>query len=199
MIQRLRRSWESMSLYFPVMLMGLLALGSWWLVRNAPSVPKEVVAKTTSNLPDYTMAHFSVKDYDANGRMQSEVTGESAAHYPETDTLEIQRVMLRGYALDGTRTTATGNKGVSNADASEVQLWGNAVVVRDQHPSRPVMRFESEFLHAWTREERVKSHLPVVVMQGHDKFTGDSLAYDNINQAVQMQGRVRGVLQPGRP
>ena len=32
----LRRGWEGASVYLPVLLMGLLALGTWWLVRNAP-------------------------------------------------------------------------------------------------------------------------------------------------------------------
>jgi hypothetical protein len=33
----LRQGWEKFSLYLPVILMGLLALGTWWLVRNAPA------------------------------------------------------------------------------------------------------------------------------------------------------------------
>ena len=30
------RAWDRMSLYVPVMLMGLLALGTYWLARNTP-------------------------------------------------------------------------------------------------------------------------------------------------------------------
>jgi hypothetical protein len=75
MIQAVRRSWESLSLYLPVLLMALLALGSWWLVRNAPSAPKAAQERSVGHDPDYTMVHFMVKDFDVQGRMQSEIRG----------------------------------------------------------------------------------------------------------------------------
>lgn len=198
MINAVRRSWESLSLYLPVLLMALLALGSWWLVRNAPSAPKAAQERLVNHDPDYTMTQFMVKDFDAQGRMQSEIRGDRADHFPDTDTLDIQNVDMRGYAPDGAKTTATAKKGISNSDASEVQLWGNAVVIRQPLPPKSPMQFEGEFLHAWTQEERVKSHLPVVLTQGKDRFTADQLDYDNVSRVVQMQGRVRGVLEPGR-
>ena len=198
MIHAVRRSWENLSLYLPVLLMALLALGSWWLVRNAPSAPKAAQERPVNHDPDYTMTQFMVKDFDAQGRMQSEIRGDRADHFPDTDTMEIQNVDMRGYAPDGAKTTATAKKGISNSDASEVQLWGNAVVIRQPLPPKSPMQFEGEFLHAWTQEERVKSHLPVVLTQGKDRFTADQLDYDNVSRVVQMQGRVRGVLEPGR-
>lgn len=198
MIHAARRSWETLSLYLPVLLMAMLALGSWWLVRNAPSAPKAQQERVVSHDPDYSMTEFMVKDFDMQGRMQSEIRGDRADHYPDTDTMEIQNVDMRGFAPDGAKTTATAKKGISNSDASEVQLWGNAVVVRQPLPPKLPMQFEGEFLHAWTQEERVKSHLPVVLTQGKDRFTADRLDYDNVSRVVQMQGRVRGVLEPGR-
>jgi Low specificity phosphatase (HAD superfamily) len=36
--------------------------------------------------PDYFMKLFSVKSFDATGRMQSEIKGEMGRHYPDTDT-----------------------------------------------------------------------------------------------------------------
>lgn len=36
MIAKWRRISDKASMYLPVLIMGLLALGTWWLVRNAP-------------------------------------------------------------------------------------------------------------------------------------------------------------------
>ena len=198
MIHAVRRSWESLSLYLPVLLMALLAAGSWWLVRNAPSAPKTAQERPVTHEPDYTMTQFMVKDFDAQGRMQSEIRGDRGDHFPDTDTLEVVNIDLRGYSPDGIKTTATAQKGISNSDASEVQLWGNAKVKREPPAPQVAMLYEGEFLHAWTKEERVRSHLPVVLTQGKDRFTADNLEYDNVSRIVQMQGRVRGVLEPGR-
>lgn len=193
----LQRIWEQASIYLPVLLMVMLALGTWWLVRNAP---KPLLGKTetvVSAEPDYTLENFSVHQFDAKGRLQSVIQGEEARHLPQSDTLEIDRVRTRSLAPDGTVTVSSAKRGASNSDASEVQLWGDAVVERvAANKATPALKLEGEFLHAWTNEERVKSHLPVVITRGNDQFHGDSLDYDNLSQMVEMKGRVRGVINP---
>ena len=59
-----RRSWEGATLYLPVILMGLLALGTWWLVRNAPQAAAPALAVAPKHEPDYFMSDFSVKNFD---------------------------------------------------------------------------------------------------------------------------------------
>lgn len=198
---RWRRGWDSFTLYLPVALMGLMALASWWLVRNAPSVLTDAPARAPVHEPDYFMQDFSVRSFDAAGRMTRQLQGQMARHYPDTDTLEIDGVQLQARAPDGRQTRATALRGLSNGDGSEVQLFGDARVTRDavQLPDgtrSPELRFEGEFLHAWTTEERVHSDKPVVLWRGTDRFTADRLHYDNLDQVLQLQGRVRGVLQP---
>jgi lipopolysaccharide export system protein LptC len=82
-----------------------------------------------------------------------------------------------------------------------VQLFGDARVVRD--PVRgvdgevmPRMEFRGEFLYAYVKEERVKSHLPVVLTRGADQFSGDTLTYNNVTGIAELKGRVKGLLVP---
>lgn len=198
---RWRRGWESFTIYLPVVLMGLMALASWWLVRNAPSTPQAEPARAAVHEPDYFMKDFSVQSFDAAGHMTRRLEGQMARHYPDTDTLEIDAVQIHAKSPDGRQTRATALRGLSNGDGSEVQLFGNARVTREaqQLPDgtrSPELRFEGEFLHAWTNEERVRSDKPVVLWRGTDRFTADSLNYDHLDQVLQLDGRVRGVLQP---
>lgn len=199
----IRQGWDQFSLYLPVLLMGLLALGTWWLVRNAPMPQLPAVERGPSNQPDYFMKAFSVKSFDADGRLQSEVQGAVARHFPNTDTLEIEKVRMRSVSPEGQLTLATADRALTNADASEVQLFGNAVVTREPLPGKagaprqPRMEFRSEFLHAYTKTERVRSDKPVILIRGNDQFTADGMDYDNLDQVMQLRGRVRGVLQPG--
>lgn len=190
-----QRAWEHASIYLPVMLMATLALGTWWLVRNAPSPLQENAGRTASSAPDYVMHDFSVRQFDKSGRLQSEVTGISASHYPHTDNLEVEAVRTRNLGLNGVITTSSARKGVSNSDASEIQLWGQAKV-RKQDTSNPSQNLlvESDFLHAWTQEERIKTHLPVVITQGQSRFHGNSMDYENLTQVIQLSGRVKGFI-----
>jgi lipopolysaccharide export system protein LptC len=62
----------------------------------------------------------------------------------------------------------------------------------------PRMELRGEFLDAFLNTERVRSNKPVELIRGSDRFTADSLDYDNLDRIMQMHGRVHGVL-PGRP
>jgi lipopolysaccharide export system protein LptC len=201
----IHQGWEQFSLYLPVVLMGLLALGTWWLVRNAPMPLLPATERPPVHQPDYFMKSFSVKSFDAAGRLQSEVQGDEARHYPDSDTLEIDKARMRSVAPTGRLTVATADRALTNADGSEVQLFGNAIVTREPlpakpgQPAQPRLEFRSEFLHAYTTTERVRSDKPVTLTRGNDRFTADSMDYDNLDQVVQLRGRVRGMLQPATP
>lgn len=200
------RAWEQVTLYLPLALMGLLALATWWLVRNAPqSMPAETAAPPQHEA-DYFMRDFSVKSFDADGRLQSVVRGRLAQHYPDTDTLEIDDVDIRSTSAQGRVMTATAKRALSNADGSVVTLIGDAVVERitPAAPGQravPVLRLEGQRLQAWADSERVRSNEPVTLIQGGDTVTADTLDYDNQAGLLKMDGRVRGLVQPrqGRP
>ncbi|MBX9958654.1 MAG: LPS export ABC transporter periplasmic protein LptC [Burkholderiaceae bacterium] len=181
--------------------MGVLALGTYWLVRSTPLFEPDAPEQAQRRDPDYLMERFSIKTFDGDGRLKSEVYGEQARHYPHTDILEIDQVRIRSYNPRGFVTVATARQALANNDATEVQLMGNARVVREATVDRsgtalPRVSFSGEFLHAFLNEERIKSHKPVELERAGDRVTADSLDYSNFDQVVEMRGRVRGTLLP---
>ena len=193
--------WDRMAIYMPLLSMGLLALGTYWLARNNPGFSAPETAKEVRHEIDYFMKKFSVQTFDEAGRLKSEIFGDEGRHFPDTDILEIDQARVRSLRPDGSITLATGNRAYTNGDASEVQLTGNARVVRDAWRDAsgkefPQLEFRGEFLHAFLNEERVTSHMPVVLTRGLDQFTGDTFDYDNLGQVANLKGRVRGVLVP---
>jgi len=196
-----RSTWDRLAMYLPVILMGVLALGTYWLARNTPTfLGGSDSRRAPTHDPDYFMRDFAVRTFDLNGRLRTEVFGIEGRHYPDTDTLEIDQPRIRSYNEQGVVTVATARTGISNSDGSEVQLVGNAVVVRDPVPGTgtPRMEFRGEFLHAFMNTERVKSHKPVTLIRGNDVFTADQMDYDNLDRVMQLGGRVRGRLVPDR-
>jgi lipopolysaccharide export system protein LptC len=200
-IRIVRLAWDRLSIYLPIMLMGLLALGTYWLVRSTPLLEPGATDQPLRKDPDYLMERFSIKTFDADGRLKSEVNGTQARHYPHTDILEIDQVRIRSFNSRGHLTTASARRALANNDASEVQLIGDALVVREAAVDRsgatlPRVSFSGEFLHAFLEEERVKSHKPVELMRGSDRITAESMDYSNFDQVMELRGRVRGTLQP---
>lgn len=204
LLQWLRTGFDRATIYLPIILAAGLALGTYWLVRNAPRLMESKPPVPVTHDPDYFMRGFVVKRFFPNGELRSELRGKEGRHYPDTDTLEVDEVRVRTISPQGLVTHATANRGLSNADASEVQLFGNAIVVRDAAQGAdgeqiPRLEFRGEFLHAYTDTERVTSNKPVTLTRGDDRFTADSMDYDKISGVANLKGRVRGVIQPARP
>jgi lipopolysaccharide export system protein LptC len=200
-LRLLRGAWERVSVYLPIILMGLMALGTYWLARNTPSLGTVESRRAEVHEPDNLMRRFSIKTFDPSGRLKSEIFGAEARHYPDSDTIEIDQPRIRSFNMRGELTVATARLGVSNGDGTEVQLIGDAVVTREavagkNGQTRPRLQFRGEFLHAFLDSERVASHKPVELMRGEDRFIADSLAYDNLDQVMDLRGRVRGTLTP---
>jgi lipopolysaccharide export system protein LptC len=197
----LRDGIDRATIYLPIILTAALALGTYWLVRNAPKLLEPSAKEAPTHEPDFFMRGFVIKSFLPNGELRSEMFGKEGRHYPDTDTLEVDQVRVRSVSPEGLTTRATANRGLSNGDGSEIQLFGNAVVVRDAATSAdgkvlPRLEFRGEFLHAFMDTERVKSHKPVTLMRGADQFTADSMDYDNLTGVANLQGRVRGLLMP---
>jgi lipopolysaccharide export system protein LptC len=192
---------ERLSLYLPLVMMGLLAVATYWLVRNTPAGYEPEAVRPVSHEVDYFMRRATVKTFDDNGRLKTEIFGTEARHFQDTETLEIDQAKMRSTGPDGRLTTATANRALSNDAGSEVQLLGNAVVVREPMQTvdgiwLPRLEFNGEFLHVFVNEDRVKSHLPVVLTRGSDVFSGDTFAYNNLDQVADLKGRVKGLLMP---
>lgn len=200
-IRRPWRVWDQVSIYLPVLLMGLMALASYWLLRATPEAALPSVARPVTNEPDYFMRRFSVKVFDANGVLKTEVFGAEARHHPDTDTVEIDQARIRSLQAGGLLTTATAQRVTSNAAQTEFVLEGDAVVVREAGRTAdgsvlPRLEFRGDLLQVFTEPQRLLSDRPVTVVRGNDRINADSLDYQGDDQVVLFKGRVKAQLSP---
>ncbi len=188
---------DTASTYLPLLLMAMLVLGTWWLVKNTPVPDVARAGAPPSNEPDYEMGNFVVQRFAPDGSLRVRIEGRRLHHYPKTNTLEIDDVRVHAIGRDGQALTATANRALSNADASEIQLLGQAEVIRlSGVGGGPQLQFRSEFLHFFQATERIRSHLPVTVNRGASEFRADAVVYDHLTRVVELKGRVRAVFDP---
>ena len=98
-------------------------------------------------------------------------------------------------------TVTSANRAISNGDNSEVQLYGDAKSIRESAVDatgvlQPKLEIKGEFLHAFVNEERLKSHLPVVIRRGKSEINADTLEYDNLSRIANLKGRVKAMIPP---
>ena len=189
---------DTLSSYLSLLMMALLALGSWWLVTNTPLVEAPRVKAPLTHEPDYTMREFLVQRFTPQGTLRAQIEGDTLRHYPDTDTFEVDNPKVRAWAADGGVTDASAKRALSNADASEVQLFGDARVTRLPTATDEGLTFRGEFLHAFLKTERVRSDQPVTFTRGAAMIRADSFTYDNIERIVEMKGHVRASFPPRR-
>lgn len=191
-----RRLQEALLAYLPVLLMALLALATWWLVKNTPVPGPERAAAPPRQDPDYTMSEFLVQRFGADGALRVQIEGTRLQHFPATDTLEIDAPRIVAHGTDGRITEATATRAVASGDGTELQLIGDARVRRGALPGQEPIEFRGEFLHAFANTERLRSHLPVVVTRGATVVRADGIEYDHRAQRIDFLGRMRASFAP---
>ena len=187
-----RHGKEQFFAWLPALMMGLFALATAWLVRQTPGFNASAPERPVLHEPDYQMRQFSVRCFDAEGRLN-------------TDTLEVAQPRVRSFDAQGQLTVGRAERGLSNGEGTDIQLYGQARVVREAaaaangRGAAPRLEFRGEYLHAWTEDKRVSSDQPVELLRGVDRFTGDRFDYDEKSGIANLRGNVRGVIQPRRP
>ena len=190
------RLFDLVSAYLPLAMMAVLAAGTWWLVRNAPTFEPPHAAVPPRHEPDYVMTGFVIQRFGADGTLRTQIEGDTLRHYPDDDTLEIDVARIRAIGDNGTVTLATARRALANGDGSEVQLLGDARINRPATGKDEAVEFRSEFLHAFRNVEQVRSHLPVVMTQGTDIIHAASMNYDNLARVVEFKGRASASFAP---
>ncbi len=177
--------------YLPIVLMGLLALGTWWLVRNTPVPEPARESGPPRGEPDYTMERFQVQRFGADGRLRAQIEGERMRHFPHTDTLLIDRPHVRSIDPEGRVTVAQARTARSNGDASELRLEGAARIVREAHGAEPAIEFAGEAIEASRRTGQIASKKPVTVTRDGSQLRADSLVYESEQRVLVLTGQVR--------
>jgi lipopolysaccharide export system protein LptC len=184
---------DALSAYLPLLLMLVLALGTWWLVKNTPVPAAPAKATSARTEPDYTMREFTMERFRADGQLKLRLQGSQLHHYPDTNRVEVLGARITAFAPDGRVTTATADRALGNGDGSEMQLSGNAQVVGTDPRGAPLI-IRSEYLLVQLVTERLQTHLPVWVQQGPTELKAAGLEYDHASQRLDLKGPLRAVL-----
>ncbi len=182
--------------YLPLLLMALLALATWWLVRNTPEPSEPRPPPLLGGDPDYTMQRALLQRFGPDGRLRLQVEGAVLHHYPQAQTIEIDDVRARAIADDGSVTLARVSRAVIDDDGAALQLRGGAEVTHTPADGSAPIEFRGEFLHAFVEQQRLRSDLPVTLVQGRTQIRAAAVDVDVRARTAQLTGPLRAVLEP---
>jgi lipopolysaccharide export system protein LptC len=200
LLAHVRRGWDLLAAYFPMLFMALLAAGTYALLQATPEPEEPRVERPLSSEPDFFMREFSVRSFAPDGQLRTELFGQEGRHRPDTDAIEIDQARVRSIDENGAVTNATASQLTSNSQSNQFDLIGNAVVLRNgvdaKGKATAPVRFESDFLRIFTEPSRLFSDQQVLIVRGNDRIASKGLDYSGEKEQVVFEGRVRVELIP---
>lgn len=190
---------ERLSIYMPVLLMALLALGSYWLLRATPPPPGPEPERVVDHHPTDVMRGFAVRTYGPDGGLRSEVRAVEGRRFADDGSMEMDQARIRSFSDTGVLTTAEADRVWTDAGHVHYVLRGHAVVVRHaaQLPGMaPLERleFQGDHLKVNTTERHVVSDEPVLLIRGGNRITAQRLDWADKEGVAHLNGRVRAHL-----
>ena len=181
----------------PLLLMALVAGSTFWLVQI--NTPREVSEgeRVKRHVPDYYMDGFTATELAEDGSTKMRFTGDRMVHYEDDQTYEVTRPAMRSYEPDRPPVTGHAEIGKMNADASVVELFGNARIMRvpGADPSRdPEMTATSSYFQLLVNDDIVKTNKPVTLTRGPSVMHANGLVFNNVTREVDLLGNVRGTI-----
>lgn len=179
----------------PLLLMGVIALGTWWLVRHAPRQPTAAVTAEAQHVPDYRLENFEAERFDASGQRVVTLRGQHLQHFQDTQDARIDTLALQGTLPDGRAVTADARQAWMDDEGVHVRLQGQAHV-SSTVPGQAPVRFEGEQLELETRRHDVTADKPARVAQGANTFEADAMRFDGVARVLTLTGPARAVFTP---
>ena len=181
----------------PLVCVAALAGFTWWLLQAVQPREKEAAPRPLTHTPDYFADNFSVSELDQSGATQYRLTATHMVHYEDDENSDLTNPAVRAFQPGKPIVTATGERGTVNADASIVNLYDNARILRAAGAGDPEMQADSEHFKVLVNDDVILTEKPVKLRRGQSVMTATSgMNYNNVSRVIQLFGNVRGAIAP---
>jgi lipopolysaccharide export system protein LptC len=174
-----------------VLAMAALAGVTYWLLQ-ATRVSNHEADQPKTHSPDYFADNFSVSELDQSGATQYRLTATKMVHYEDDDNSDLTLPAIRAFQPGKPIVTATGKRGTVNGDASIVNLYDNARILRAPGAGDPEMQADSSHFRVLVNDDVIETEKPVKLRRDLSVMTANGMNYNNVTRVMQLFGNVRG-------
>ena len=178
---------------FPLVLILTLALLSFWLerlVREEPQPPPK-----RRHEPDYVVEGFHLVEYNRAGLPVSTLSAAKMLHFPDDETTEVLAPRAVQTKPGQARLTLSADRGTLSQDGSEMLLYDNVVMLRDNSAGQTDSELRSNFLHVISARSLVRSDREVLISEQGRSLVARGMEYDNLRGQLELHSQVRGTFE----
>lgn len=179
----------------PLAAVAALAGITWWLVQATLPPPGEGIAQPKRHTPDYFADNFSVTELDQSGATQYRLTAAKLIHYEDDENSVLTAPAMRAFQPGKPVVTTTAKRGITNGDASVVDLYDDERIERAAGGGDPQMQADSQHFRIFVNDDVIQTEKPVKLQRGLSVVNAtDGMKYNNVTRVIELYGNVRGTI-----
>lgn len=180
---------KRISSFFPLLIVALLAMASFWLEYVVSNENRAGLGNNRHD-PDAIIHDFSVSRFDAEGKKRSDLSASKLTHFPDNDTAELIAPRI-SFLQQHRTTTFTSEHGLADNQQRMVTLIGNVRGITPASASSPEQKLSTEELEVLVDDEIGRTKYPVRFEHGASELTGVGANWNNISGRLDVLSRVR--------
>ncbi len=124
---------------------------------------------------DYYLEAFTIHTLTDTGQLKHRLSGATLTHYPHDDTAYIDALQLLLKRPAQADWLVSSERGWLSSGATQVNLLGKVVMIRDTAPDAPGMRIDSRDMRLDTPMNTIATDEGVVIVSDRWKAQGTGL------------------------
>ena len=181
----------------PVFLLAMLAGLTFWLAQMMQTSAPVQDGRQRHD-PDYLIEKFTLRRFDAQGKLQHVLEARSMTHYPDNDATDL--VSPKVTALGGAAPLhVSATRGTVASEGKVVVLRDGVVIRRDAAPGALPATFTTTEVTVYPDDEYLTTAAPVTLVEGKSTVSGLGFELNNRTLNAVMHSRVRATYQKETP
>ena len=166
----------------------LLALGSFYLLELMNRAGEEMKADMRLNEPDYIIENFSFVRMSKEGKPSYIIAGEKLTHRPIDDSSEIDKPVVRSLSGDKPPMEILAKTARVDDANSRVTLNGDVRIDRAASGEAKALHLATQKLVLFPDEDRMETDQPVRLKLGDSVATANSMRANNATRQIHLAG-----------
>jgi lipopolysaccharide export system protein LptC len=179
-----------------LMVGGVFALGSFWLVQVINRGELGVQADGLKTEPDYIVERFSFVRMTLAGQPRYIISGDKLIHRPSDDSLDVDLPVVLNLGSTQPPMTMTAITAHIDQVKNVVDLRGKVNIERPAGATGSHLRLRTEALTILTDEDQMKTAAPVEMVSGATTVTGVGMFADNASRRLDISSKVHIIYPP---
>lgn len=178
------------SLFFPLLLLAVLASLTFWLDQVVQQDGQQPEAARHD--PDYIVDNIVAHRMDANGDVKHTLNADRMTHYPDDDSTHLVEPHLVSHAPGRPPMSITSRTARVSSGGDNIYFETDVRAVRAASGKNSEMVMETSFLHVIPDDNIARTDRPVTVTDAHTVAHAIGLELNSETRIVTFLSRFRG-------